>query len=143
MSDQQHDAVLTQREREVLALVGRGLTNQEIAEHLFTSTSTVKLCLHRACVKMKARNRAQAVILAMKRGLLGAQELYSLEELAELLAALGPEAIETVAALLKGRVEPDRLPAGIESSPLRPGDRLSALQTPPTPDRQSAPASTS
>lgn len=114
MSQEQPDTVLTQREREVLALVGRGLTNQEIAEQLFTSTSTVKLCLHRACLKMNARNRAQAVILAMKRGLLGAHELYSLEELAELLAALGPEAIETVAGLLKGRLEQDRLPAGIE-----------------------------
>jgi len=142
MSDQQHDAVLTQREREVLALVGRGLTNQEIAEQLFTSTSTVKLCLHRACVKMKARNRAQAVILAMKRGLLGAQELYSLEELAELLAALGPEAIETVTTLLKERVGLDRLPTPIEQSAPRPDDRPAAFQSPLTPDRQSAPAST-
>ena len=114
MSEEKQEAALTQREREVLALVGRGLTNQEIAEQLFTSTSTVKLCLHRACVKMKARNRAQAVILAMKRGLLGAHELYSLEELAELLAALGPEAIETVAGLLKGRIEQDQLLRGVD-----------------------------
>ncbi len=114
MLEEKQEAALTQREREVLALVGRGLTNQEIAEQLFTSTSTVKLCLHRACVKMKARNRAQAVILAMKRGLLGAHELYSLEELAELLAALGPEAIETVAGLLKGRLEQDQLLSGID-----------------------------
>jgi len=143
MSDQKHDAALTQREREVLALVGRGLTNQEIAERLFTSRSTVKLCLHRACVKMKARNRAQAVILAMKRGLLGAQELYSLEELAELLAALGPEAIETVAALLKRRVVAEGLHTGVQRSPLEPSDRPSILRPPAPPDRQSAPASTS
>ncbi len=114
MSEDPQDTALTQREREVLALVGRGLTNQEIAEQLFASTSTVKLCLHRACVKMKARNRAQAVILAMKRGLLGVHEVYSLEELAELLAALGPEAIETMAQLLKGKLKIDQLPANID-----------------------------
>ena len=111
---EQQDAVLTQREREVLALVGRGLTNQEIAETLFTSTSTVKLCLHRACAKMKARNRAQAVILAMKQGLLGADELYSLDELADLLAALGPEAIERVAQLLKQKQEASSIALAVE-----------------------------
>ena len=111
---EQQDAVLTQREREVLALVGRGLTNQEIAETLFTSTSTVKLCLHRACAKMKARNRAQAVILAMKQGLLGADELYSLAELADLLAALSPEAIGKVAQLLKYKQEAASIALAVE-----------------------------
>jgi len=111
MLERRQDIVLTQRERQVLALVGRGLTNQEIAEQLFTSTSTVKLCLHQACVKMKARNRAQAVIFAMKRGLLGAQELYSLDELVDLLASLGPEAIETVVQLLKRKLEQMQLPS--------------------------------
>jgi DNA-binding CsgD family transcriptional regulator len=114
MLEQQRDTVLTHREREVLALVGRGLTNQEIAEKLFTSTSTVKLCLHRACVKMKARNRAQAVILAMKQGLLGVHELYSLDELADLLATLGPEVIEKVAQLLKQKQEEAQLPSAVE-----------------------------
>jgi DNA-binding CsgD family transcriptional regulator len=101
---EQQDNVLTQREREVLVLVGRGLTNQEIAEHLFTSTSTVKLCLHHSCRKLGARNRAQAVILALKRGAFDTQEMYSLDELADLLASLGPEAIEKVAQLLKQRL---------------------------------------
>lgn len=101
---EQQDNVLTQREREVLVLVGRGLTNHEIAEHLFTSTSTVKLCLHHSCRKLGARNRAQAVIMALKQGAFDAQEMYSLDELADLLASLGPEAIEKVAQLLKQRL---------------------------------------
>jgi len=63
---------------------------------------------------MKARNRAQAVILAMKQGLLGANELYSLDELADLLAALGPEAIETVAQLLKQKEETAKLLSAVE-----------------------------
>ena len=111
---EQQDSVLTQRERKVLVLVGRGLTNQEIARRLFTSISTVKICLHQACVKLKARNRAQAVILAMKRGLLDTQEVYSLDKLADLLSSLGPEAIETVAQLLKRKLEQAQLPSGIE-----------------------------
>jgi len=111
---EQQDTVLNQREREVLVLVGRGLTNQEIAEHLFTSTSTVKICLHHACVKLKARNRAQAVIQAMKRGLLNTQEVYSLDELADLISSLGPEAIETVTQLVKRKLEHARLPSSIQ-----------------------------
>ncbi len=106
--------MLSQRERQVLALVGRGLTNQDIAEQMFTSTGTVKLCLHQACVKLKARNRVQAVILAMKRGLLETQEGYSLDEVADLLASLGPEAMETVAQLVRRRFEQAQLPTGIE-----------------------------
>jgi DNA-binding CsgD family transcriptional regulator len=101
----ERSAALSQRERQVLALVGRGLTNREIADQLFTSTSTVKVCLHQACAKLKARNRAQAVILGMRRGHLDPRDLYSLEELADLLASLGPEAVETVAQLLKARAE--------------------------------------
>jgi len=111
---EERDTVLTQREREVLVLVGRGLTNQEIAERLFTSTSTVKICLHQACVKLKARNRAQAVIMALKRGLLDTQEVYSLDELADLLASLGPEALDMVAQRLKRKLEQARPLSGIE-----------------------------
>lgn len=111
---EERDTELTQRERQVLALVGRGLTNREIAQQLFTSTSTVKLCLHQACLKLKARNRAQAVILAMKRGLLDTQEVYSLDEVADLLASLGPEAMETVTQLVKRKLEQAQLLAGIE-----------------------------
>jgi DNA-binding CsgD family transcriptional regulator len=104
---EQADTLLTQREREVLALVARGLTNQEIAEDLFTSTSTVKLCLHQACIKLGARNRAQAVIKALRQGALRSEDVYSLNELVDLLASWGPEAIETVAKLLKQKIQQD------------------------------------
>jgi DNA-binding CsgD family transcriptional regulator len=99
-----HDSVLTQREREVLVLVARGLTNDEIAKELCTSTSAVKTHLHQACEKLGARNRAQAVILAMSRGALQTEDVYSLEELADFLASLGPEAIQTIAELVKKRL---------------------------------------
>ena len=99
------DTVLTLREREVLVLVARGLTNKEIADELCTSTSAVKIFLHQACEKLGARNRAQAVILAIKRGAIQTEDAYSLEELADFLASLGPEAIQTIAELVKKRLE--------------------------------------
>ena len=89
----------------MLALVARGLVNKEIADALCISTSTVKSYLHEACKKLKARNRAQAVILAFIRGCLDLREVFSLDELAELLASLDPEAVETVAELLKRKRE--------------------------------------
>jgi DNA-binding CsgD family transcriptional regulator len=106
------DTKLTQREREVLALVARGLTNQEIAQQLFISTYAVKICLHQACVKLGARNRAQAVIFAFKKRAVDAQDAFSLEEVADLLASLGPEAIETIAQLLKEKLEGRRAQSG-------------------------------
>jgi DNA-binding CsgD family transcriptional regulator len=104
ISDQQ-DTVLTESERQVLALVARGLLNKEIADTLYISTSTVKSYLHEACKKLKARNRAQAVILAFIRGDLDIREVFSLDELADLLASLDPEAMEAVAELLKRKRE--------------------------------------
>lgn len=112
------DTVLTQREREVLVRVARGLTNQEIANELCTSTSAVKIFLHQACEKLGARNRAQAVILAMRRGAIQTEDVYSLEELAELLASLGPETILTIAKLVKKRSEQARPLSHIQALPI-------------------------
>jgi len=106
------DTKLTQREREVLALVARGLTNQEIAQQLFISTYAVKISLHQACVKLGARNRAQAVIFAFKKRAIDTQDAFSLEEIADLLASLGPEAIETIAQLLKEKLNGGRAQSG-------------------------------
>ena len=99
------DNVLNERERQVLALVARGLTNQEIAKQLFTSTSTVKTCLHQACIKLGARNRAQAVITALQRGDLTTQDSYSEEELADLLSSWGADKIEKVARIIRQKQE--------------------------------------
>jgi DNA-binding NarL/FixJ family response regulator len=62
-------AVLTQREREVLALVGEGLSNEEIAERLTLSPATARTHVSRAMVKLRARDRAQLVVLAYQTGL--------------------------------------------------------------------------
>ena len=62
-------AVLTDREREVLALVGQGLTNQEIGESLFLSPLTAKTHVSRIMAKLLARDRVQLVVVAYETGL--------------------------------------------------------------------------
>jgi DNA-binding NarL/FixJ family response regulator len=63
--------VLTAREREVLALVGRGLTNAEIAGRLFLSPLTAKTHVSRIMAKLAARDRVHLVIIAYETGLIG------------------------------------------------------------------------
>jgi DNA-binding NarL/FixJ family response regulator len=62
-------AVLTDREREVLALVGRGLSNDEIGAELFLSPATARTHVSHAMVKLGARDRAQLVVIAYQTGL--------------------------------------------------------------------------
>lgn len=60
---------LTEREREVVALVAEGLSNEEIAQRLFVSPATAKTHVSRAMVKLDVRDRAQLVVLAYESGL--------------------------------------------------------------------------
>jgi DNA-binding NarL/FixJ family response regulator len=62
-------AVLTDREREVLTLVGHGLTNDEIGQRLFLSPLTAKTHVSRIMAKLLARDRVQLVVVAYETGL--------------------------------------------------------------------------
>ncbi len=62
---------LTDREREIVALVATGMSNGEIAEHLTLSPLTVKTHANHAMTKLGARDRAQLVVLAYQAGLPG------------------------------------------------------------------------
>lgn len=62
-------AILTPREREVVALVATGMTNQEIADQEVVSPFTVRAHVQRAMTKLHARDRAQLVVVAYQTGL--------------------------------------------------------------------------
>jgi DNA-binding NarL/FixJ family response regulator len=61
--------LLTDREREVMALVAAGLSNDDIAERLYLSPATAKTHVNRAMTKLGARDRAQLVVAAYETGL--------------------------------------------------------------------------
>jgi DNA-binding NarL/FixJ family response regulator len=60
---------ITEREREVLTLVGSGMSNAEIADHLFISVATAKAHVSRLFTKLDARDRVHLVIIAYEAGL--------------------------------------------------------------------------
>ncbi|WP_194904271.1 response regulator [Catenulispora rubra] len=64
---------LTDREREVLLLIGRGLSNTEVADRLHLAAPTVKTHVSRLLAKLQARDRAQLVIAAYESGLLSGE----------------------------------------------------------------------
>jgi DNA-binding NarL/FixJ family response regulator len=66
---------LTRREREVVVLVGLGLSNQQIADQLFVSRLTAKTHVNRAMMKLAVRDRAQLVVIAYQTGLVRAADL--------------------------------------------------------------------
>ncbi|MEV4713087.1 response regulator transcription factor [Micromonospora sp. NPDC049374] len=61
--------ILTNREREAVALAARGMSNAEIAAHMVISVATAKTHISRAMTKLQARDRAQLVVIAYESGL--------------------------------------------------------------------------
>ena len=68
--------VLTEREREVLELVTRGLSNQEIADHLSVGLKTVKSHMTNIFQKLELENRVQAALYALRHHIVQLDELY-------------------------------------------------------------------
>ena len=106
------DATLTKRERDVLILAGRGLTNIEIADRLYISVSAVRTFLNRACTKLGACKRADAVVLALKQREISVGEITSLNEVVQGLAPLGADSVEKMALLLNHKPGQEPAPTG-------------------------------
>jgi len=70
------DVTLSPREMEVLILVGKGLTNHQIAEQLVVTKGTVKTYLQRILEKLHLENRAEAMAYALKRGLIDRETMH-------------------------------------------------------------------
>ena len=128
-NEKRHVRMLTNRERDVLALAGRGLTNQDIAEELGISSRTVKCILHHACLKLRAHNRTQALLMAISKGYISIKEVLSLDELANLIASLGPEAMDSVNQRLKLKDKKRSSLSSIKCTPHPKNKRLSTTAT--------------
>lgn len=63
------DAILSTREREVLSALGRGLTNEQIAQELFVSKNTIKIHVSSILHKLNLPNRTEAALFAVRTGL--------------------------------------------------------------------------
>jgi len=108
--DRRQGVILTDSERDVLQLSARGLTNREIAERLFFSVDSVRTFLYRACTKLGACNRTEAVVQALKQGETSIDKIFSLNELLPSFALLGAEFLDKVTHLQNHKHEP--VPAG-------------------------------
>ena len=106
------ETILTKRERDVLILAGRGLTNVEIADRLYISISAVRTFLNRACTKLGACKRADAVVLALRQREITVGEITSLNEVVQGLAPLGAETVEKMAQLRNQKFGQEPIPTG-------------------------------
>jgi len=91
------EVFVSRREREIVLLAARGLSNREIADTLCLSEHTVKSVMHRAYAKLGARNRYQATKQAVNLRVLSIDEILTEDELVDLLATARPEAINRIA----------------------------------------------
>lgn len=101
-------SILTQAERDVLILAGYGLPNKEIADRLYISISAVRTFLYRACTKLGACRRADAVVLALMKREISATDIFSPDELINILARLGADTLEEIAQLLETKIRQEQ-----------------------------------
>ena len=111
--------ILTEEERDVLVLAAahpndQHLNNTEIAQRLGISVNRVKTLIHQACIKLGAQNRVEAILYALKRGEIGFDELYTLDELAEFFWALCPDMLRNITHLIREELEHGLLPVKVE-----------------------------
>jgi DNA-binding CsgD family transcriptional regulator len=101
LPSRRQSGLLTNRERDVLILVSKGYTNQEIADTLFVTPSAVRTFLNRAFKKLGASKKADALQAALKIKEISFWDISSKEELTFYLAPFGADAIEQMADLME------------------------------------------
>ena len=104
------NTVLNRREREIIILCAenlncRHLSNDKIAQRLGISVNNVKATIHRACIKLGAHNRGEAIMIALKKGEIGLSDLCSLDEMAIRFRSLGSHILRRIAALVRQGME--------------------------------------
>ena len=107
------NTVLTNREREILILGAEHLnqpSNMEIAQRLGISVSSVKMTIHHACVKLGASTRNEAILFALKRGEIGWNDIFSLDEMAERFRFLGSNMLRRIAYLVSQGLDYEYFP---------------------------------
>jgi DNA-binding CsgD family transcriptional regulator len=107
--------ILSKEERDILLLVAvhpgsKHLTNGEIGKRLGIAVTRVKTLIHQACIKLEARNRNEAVFLAMKRGEIKLNELLTLDEIAEILCSVDSDVLRMIANYIRYNRKPGILP---------------------------------
>jgi len=103
-TDRSQDNILTKRERDVLILAGRRLTNKKIADRLCITVGTVGIFLNRAYTKLGARKRDEAVLWALKQREITVGEIISLNEIVQCFAPSGAESVEKMDQLLNQKL---------------------------------------
>ena len=108
-TDRRQGTILTKYEQDILILVGRGLSNKEIAETLYLSINTVEKFLTRACTKLGVHNRADASFLATKYGEISLSDMFSFNELLEFLFPLETDSIDKMSKVLEQKLRQEPL----------------------------------
>jgi DNA-binding CsgD family transcriptional regulator len=107
--------ILTKEERLVLILTAfhpnsKHLSYEEISQRLDISVTKVKTLIHQACEKLSADNRNEAVLLALRKGEIQLNELLSLNELADILSSVDPDALYCIANFVRQNPKPGSYP---------------------------------
>ena len=102
--DIKQDTMLTKRERDVLILVGHGLTNKEIAARLHISIGSVRIFINRAHKKLGARKRADGWIMALKQKEIYLDDIFTLDQVSHSFSPFGVELIEKIVQILSQKL---------------------------------------
>jgi DNA-binding CsgD family transcriptional regulator len=94
--------VLSRGERDILLMAaahpgGKHLSLSEIGQRRSISVNSVRMALHRVCVKLEARNRYEAILFAVRRGEINPGEYLSPDEITETVSSLGPTLLRRLA----------------------------------------------